>query len=225
LGSVITGGNGVYDTVVPGLYAAGECAASVHGANRLGTNSLLDLVVYGRTTGERAAMYAKENKLVDMKSDAGSIGLGLLSHYANASGKHTFNEIYNKMALTMQNNVGVFRTGEKIEKAIKELREAQGMMKNYRMVDRSSVYNLELMEALEMEDMLLVSRTIAEAALARKESRGSHYRDDYPERDDENGQKHTQAFLEADGSIRLDHRPVRTKPLTVDTFPPKKRVY
>ncbi|MDR2885002.1 MAG: succinate dehydrogenase flavoprotein subunit [Deferribacteraceae bacterium] len=225
LGSVITGGNGVYDTVVPGFYAAGECAASVHGANRLGTNSLLDLVVFGRTVGERAAKYAKENKLVDMKADAGKTGLALLNKFANANGKHTFNEIYTKMATTMQANVGVFRKGENIEKAIKELKEAQEMMNDFRVTDKSSVYNLDLIEALEMEDMLLVSRMIAESALARKESRGSHYRDDYPDRDDKDGQKHTQAFLEADGSVRLDYRPVRTKPLTVETFPPKKRVY
>ncbi|MDR0454054.1 MAG: succinate dehydrogenase flavoprotein subunit [Deferribacteraceae bacterium] len=224
LGNVITGGKGSYETV-PGFYAAGECSASVHGANRLGTNSLLDLIVYGRTTGELAAKYAKENNIVDMDENAGKTGLELLNRLANANGKHTFSEIYNKMAVTMHQNVGVLRNGNNMEKAIKDLKEARDMMKDYRVTDRSSVYNLDLIEALEIENMLLVSRIIADAALSRKESRGSHYRDDYPDRDDANGQNHTQAFLEPDGSTRLDYRSVRTTPLTVPTFPPKARVY
>lgn len=225
LGNVITGGNGVYDTVVPGLYAAGECAASVHGANRLGTNSLLDLVVFGRTTGRIAAKYAQENGYVDLPADAGKKGIELMQRFVNANGKYTYDEIYKKMTKAMQYNVGVFRTGEKIEEAIKELKEAENMMKDYKVVDKSTVYNLDLIEALELNDMVTFSRIMAEAALLREESRGAHYRDDYPERDDVNGQKHTQAFLEADGSIRFDHRPVRTKPLTTETFPPLKRVY
>ncbi|MDR2868891.1 MAG: succinate dehydrogenase flavoprotein subunit [Deferribacteraceae bacterium] len=224
-GHVITGSNGNYDNVVPGFYAAGECADTVHGANRLGTNSLLDLVIYGRTTGDLAAKYAKEHQLVDLPADAGKQGLALLERFTKANGKYTFRDIYEKMINTMQDNVGVFRTGENIKKAVKDLADCKEMLKDYKVVDQSTVYNLDLIEALELNDMVLVASIMAHCALLREESRGSHYRDDFTERDDVNGQKHTQAFLEADGSIRVDHRPVRTKPLTVDTFPPKPRVY
>lgn len=221
----VIGMNGNYETPVPGLFAAGECADTVHGANRLGTNSLLDLVVYGRNTGELAYKYAQANKHTPLADDAGIAGVERLQRFANANGKYTFKDVYEKMIATMQANVGVFRIGENMAKAVKELKECEDMMKDFKVSDKSSVYNLDLLEALELNDMVLISRCIAECAIQREESRGSHYRDDFTERDDVNGQKHTQAFLEENGSIRIDFRPVRTKPLTVDTFPPKKRVY
>lgn len=225
LASVISGANGKYETEVPGLYAAGECAASVHGANRLGTNSLLDLVVFGRTAGERAAQYAKSHPLTAMPENAGMAGKERLNRYANASGKYRFNDVYLKLINTMQLNVGVFRTEELMKKALKEINELEDMMKDFRVDDRSTVYNVDLIEALELDNMVLVAKAAATGALARKESRGGHCREDYPERDDANFLKHTEAYLEADGSIRLDYRPVRTTPLTVPTFPPKKRAY
>jgi succinate dehydrogenase / fumarate reductase flavoprotein subunit len=224
-GDVITGSGGQYDAVVPGLYAAGECAASVHGANRLGTNSLLDLVVFGRTCGERAAQYAKANKLVPLPDNPGAVGQDRLERFSNANGKYRFNDIYTRLINTMQLNVGVFRTEQYMQEALKEINTLQDMMKEYRVDDKSTVYNLDLLEGLELENMLLVAKAATVGALTRKESRGGHSREDYPDRDDAGYLKHTEASLQEDGNIAIDYRPVRLQPLTVPTFPPKARVY
>ncbi|WP_022850573.1 succinate dehydrogenase flavoprotein subunit [Limisalsivibrio acetivorans] len=215
------------EALVPGFFAAGECAsASVHGANRLGTNSLLDLVVFGRTAGEEAAKYAKENNFVELEEDAGKEGKALLEKFANANGTHTFGTVWNELTNIMQKNVGVFRTEELMTEAIEKLDEIEAKMDDFKVVDKSTVYNLDLIEALELNNMILVAKAATKAALERKESRGGHYRDDYPERDDEKYLKHTEVYLEEDGkNPRVTHRPVRMKPLTVETFPPKPRVY
>ena len=215
------------EETVPGFFAAGECAAaSVHGANRLGTNSLLDLVVFGRTAGREAAKWANENPLVPLKENAGEFGINLLQKFANSNGKYTFGPIYNDLIETMQMNVGVFRTEESLTKALEKLEELQNKMDDFKVNDKSSIYNLELIEALELNNMLLVAKAIAKAALERKESRGGHYRDDYPERDDENFLKHTEVYSDAEGrELEIKYRPVRMKPLTVEPFPPKPRVY
>lgn len=210
---------------VPGFFAAGECAAaSVHGANRLGTNSLLDLVVFGRTAGEQAAKWAQNNKLVPLKDDAGDFGIKLFQKFANSNGKYTFGPIYNELIETMQKNVSVFRTEEGLKEALEKLDELEKKMDDFRVNDKSNIYNLELIEALELNNMIMVAKALTKAALERKESRGGHYRDDYPERDDENYLKHTEVFYQ-DGEFEVKYRPVRMKPLTVDPFPPKPRVY
>ena len=224
LGQVVTMKGGK-EVDVPGFFAAGECAAnSVHGANRLGTNSLLDLVVFGRTTGEQAAKYAKESDFVELPENAGSEGLALLNKFANGTGKNTFGPLYTKLTKTMQKNVGVFRTEELMTTARKDLLELESLIEDYTVADKSSVYNLDLVEALELNNMILVARAATEGALARKESRGGHYRDDYPDRDDKNFLKHTD--ITSNGKdIKVDYRAVRLKPLTVESFEPKARVY
>jgi succinate dehydrogenase / fumarate reductase flavoprotein subunit len=224
---VVLGSMDKEETPVPGFFAAGEIAsASVHGANRLGTNSLLDLVVFGRIAGEDAAKWAQNNAIAPLKDKAGEYGLTLFQKFANASGENTFGMIYSDLVNTMQNYVGVFRTEETLKNALSKLEELEKKMDNYRVADKSNIYNLELIEALELNNMILVSKATTIAALNRKESRGAHSRDDYPKRDDKNYLKHTEVFLEPDlKTIRIDYRRVRLKPLTVDPFPPKERVY
>lgn len=227
LGEVIKGYGSDAETVYPGFYAAGECAAnSVHGANRLGTNSLLDLVVYGRTVGELAAKFAKENQAAELPENAGQEGLKLLERFANANGKNTYGPVYSRLTKLMEQKAGVYRTEEHMSAACKELEEIADLLNDFKVVDKSSVYNLDLVEALELNNMILIARCAAKSALMRKESRGGHAREDYPERDDVNYMKHTNVTI-ADGgkTINLEYRPVRTKPLTVEPFPPKPRVY
>ncbi|MGC8768637.1 succinate dehydrogenase flavoprotein subunit [Calditerrivibrio sp.] len=211
---------------IPGFFAAGEIAsASVHGANRLGTNSLLDLVVFGRTAGEQSAKYAKENNFVPLAENAGQEGIALLQKFLNSNGKNTFGPMYKALTECMEQYVGVFRTEETLTTAKGILADLKKQLDDYRVNDKSSVYNLELIEALELNNMVLVAQALTEAALMRKESRGGHAREDYPERDDVNFHKHTEVTLDGDGNIKIDYRPVRMKPLTVETFPLKPRVY
>lgn len=214
------------EDIVPGFFAAGEVAsASVHGANRLGTNSLLDLIVFGRTAGEQSAKYANSTTLVPLAENAGQNGIKILQKFANGTGKNTFGPIYKELTESMEKYVGVFRTDETMTKAKGILAELSKKLDDYKVNDKSSIYNLELIEALELNNMILVAKSITEAAHLRKESRGGHAREDFPERDDANFHKHTEVSLDGDGNIKVDYRPVRMKPLTVETFPPKPRVY
>ncbi len=214
------------EETVPGFFAAGEIAsASVHGANRLGTNSLLDLVVFGRTAGEEAAKWARENPYIGLSDDAGKFGIETLENFANANGKHTFNEIYQDLIESMQKNVTVFRTEEGMNESLKKIEELKEKMKDYKVIDKSTVFNLELIEALELNNMLMIAEAHTRAALQRKESRGGHYRDDYPDRDDDKYLKHTEVFYNEDGTFSVEYRDVRLKPLTVEMFEPKPRVY
>lgn len=214
------------EETVPGFFAAGEVAsASVHGANRLGTNSLLDLIVFGRTAGEQSAKYANSTNFVPLAENAGQNGIKLLQKFANGTGKNTFGPIYKELTESMEKYVGVFRTDETMTTAKGILAELEKKLDDYRVNDKSNIYNLELIEALELNNMILVAKSITEAAHLRKESRGGHAREDFPDRDDANFHKHTEVSLDGDGNIKVDYRPVRMKPLTVETFPPKPRVY
>lgn len=223
---VIKGFGSNPEETVPGFFAAGEIAsASVHGANRLGTNSLLDLVVFGRTAGEEAAKYANSISFVPLAENAGQEGVELLQKFLNSNGENTFGPVYEELRTVMETNVGVFRTEELMTEAKEKLQVLKTKMDNFRVNDKSSIYNLELIEALELNNMILVSQALTECALLRKESRGGHAREDYPERDDANFLKHSEVTLDKDGNIVVGYRPVRMKPLTVEPFPVKPRVY
>ncbi len=215
------------ETPVPGFYAAGECAcASVHGANRLGTNSLLDILVFGKVGGEKAVEFCRKMpEHVPLPEDPGKEGMDEVKRLVDSAGDEKMDAIWEELRDTMEANCGVFRTEETLSKQKEVLEKLCDRFKKVRLDDRGKVFNLDLIETLELGHMLEFSKAIVEGALARTESRGAHYRDDYPERDDKNWLKHTLAYLNDDGSIRLDYKPVRLKPLTVPTFEPKERVY
>ncbi len=220
---------------VPGFFAAGEVAsASVHGANRLGTNSLLDLIVFGRTAGEQAAKYANSVDFYPLADNAGEEGIAIVEKFLNSNGTYKYPDVYEPLLDTMQKNVSVFRTEEGMKEALSVLDDLKDKMDNYKVNDKSTVFNLELIEAIELSNLVFVARALTEAALLRTESRGGHYRDDYPERVDYEDEaktkvkwlKHTEVFYnKEEDRMEVSYRPVRLKPLTVDTFPPKPRVY
>lgn len=214
------------EDVVPGLYAAGEAAcASVHGANRLGTNSLLDIVVFGKVGGQRMREYALKEEFVPLAESAGEQGRTEVQGLLNAAGRERMGAIMLDLQESMDRNCGVFRTEETLTEQRGVVADLKRRFADIGLDDHGRTYNLDLVEALELGHMLDVADALVEGALARHESRGGHYRDDYPKRDDQNWMKHTMAYLEADGRIRLDYKPVRLKPLTVETIPPKERVY
>ncbi len=212
---------------VKGFYAAGEAAcASVHGANRLGSNSLLDIMVFGKVGGQRMAEFAQSMpEHVPLPENPGSRGIQEVKNLLNGTGSERMGPIWEELKETMEFNCGVFRTEETLTTQRDVLKKLCDRFKNVGVADKGLAFNLDLIETLELGHMLDFSKAIVEGALARQESRGAHYRDDYPKRDDEKWHKHTLAYLEEDGSIRLDYKPVRMKPLTVPTFEPKERVY
>ncbi|RLB00898.1 MAG: succinate dehydrogenase flavoprotein subunit [Deltaproteobacteria bacterium] len=226
-GEVVLGDMNSPETPVPGFYAAGECAcASVHGANRLGTNSLLDILVFGKVGGEKAVEFCqKMPEHVPLPENAGKEGMDEVKRLVDSTGDEKMDAIWEELRDTMEANCGVFRTEETLSKQKEILEKLCERFKRVRLDDKGKIFNLDLVETLELGHMLEFSKAIVEGALARTESRGAHYRDDYPNRDDENWLKHTMAYLNEDGTIRLDYKPVRLKPLTVPTFEPKERVY
>jgi succinate dehydrogenase / fumarate reductase flavoprotein subunit len=228
-GEVVTQKDGNPDYIVPGLMAVGEAACvSVHGANRLGSNSLIDLVVFGRAAGLRAAEVVKSGAphpdVNKMSSDKALAHLDKLRH---ASGGTPTAKIRDKMQRTMQNNCAVFRTGEVLEEGRTLIREVWDMMPDIGVSDRSMIWNSDLVETLEMDNLIRQAMVTMESAANRKESRGAHAREDYPDRDDEEWMKHTLAWLGDDGKVTIDYRPVHTYTLSDDVqyFPPKARVY
>ncbi|KUL37477.1 fumarate reductase [Streptomyces sp. NRRL F-4489] len=200
-------------TVVPGLYAAGEVACvSVHGANRLGTNSLLDINVFGRRAGIAAAEYAATADYVELPEDPASLVAEQVERLRNATGGERVTEIRKELQETMDANVMVFRTEQTIKTAVEKIGELKERYKNVAIQDKGKRFNTDLLEAIELGNLLDLAEVMAVSALARKESRGGHYREDYPNRDDVNFMRHTMAYREvgADGaeSIRLDYKPV-----------------
>ncbi|MFF3483767.1 succinate dehydrogenase flavoprotein subunit [Streptomyces sp. NPDC002701] len=200
-------------TVVPGLYAAGEVACvSVHGANRLGTNSLLDINVFGRRAGIAAAEYSATVTHVDLPEDPASLVVAQIERLRSSTGNERVADIRRELQETMDANVMVFRTEQTIKTAVEKIAELRERYLNVSVQDKGKRFNTDLLEAVELGNLLDLAEVMAVSALARKESRGGHYREDYPNRDDVNFMRHTMAYREVgdDGteSIRLDYKPV-----------------
>ncbi|MBS0199364.1 MAG: succinate dehydrogenase flavoprotein subunit [Proteobacteria bacterium] len=228
-GEVVQLRNGDPDAVVPGLFAIGEAACvSVHGANRLGSNSLLDLVVFGRAVAHRAAELIKPNsahgKLAD---DAIDPALSHLDKVRNANGSTPTAVIRDRMQRTMQADAAVFRTGETLAEGVKKIREIHASFADVKVSDKSLVWNSDLMETLELENLLDQALVTIVSAENRQESRGAHAREDFPKRDDANWMKHTLASVDRNGNTSIDYRPVHMHTLTDDVavIPPKERKY
>jgi succinate dehydrogenase / fumarate reductase flavoprotein subunit len=200
-------------TVVPGLYAAGEVACvSVHGANRLGTNSLLDINVFGRRAGIAAAEYSQKASYVELPEDPAQQVIDQVEHLRNSTGTERVAVIRRELQEAMDANVMVFRTEQTIKTAVEKIAELRERYRNVSIQDKGRRFNTDLLEAIELGNLLDLAEVMAVSALARKESRGGHYREDYPNRDDVNFMRHTMAYREVgdDGteSIRLDYKPV-----------------
>jgi succinate dehydrogenase / fumarate reductase flavoprotein subunit len=201
------------DTPVPGLYAAGEVACvSVHGANRLGTNSLLDINVFGRRAGIAAAEYAATAEYVELPENPTRFVEDEVENLRDATGDERVVDIRKALQNTMDKNVMVFRTEQTLKEAVEEIGQLRKRFKNISVHDKGKRFNTDLLEALELGNLLDLAEVTAVSALARKESRGGHYREDFPNRDDVNFMRHTMAYREVgdDGkeSIRLDYKPV-----------------
>ncbi|MFE9439605.1 succinate dehydrogenase flavoprotein subunit [Streptomyces sp. NPDC006602] len=200
-------------TVVPGLYAAGEVACvSVHGANRLGTNSLLDINVFGKRAGIAAAEYSQKADFVELPEDPARLVLDQVERLRDATGTERVSVLRRELQETMDANVMVFRTEQTIKTAVEKIAELRERYLNVSIQDKGKRFNTDLLEAIELGNLLDLAEVMAVSALARKESRGGHYREDYPNRDDVNFMRHTMAYREVgdDGteSIRLDYKPV-----------------
>ena len=212
------------EEVVPGLYAAGECACvSVHGANRLGGNSLLDILVFGRLSGLDILEYLDENprhRLTDSASEEQA--MARFQRFDREGEGVSVAELRTELQKVMEDHAGVFRTEEIMQEGLEKMRGIRERLDEVRLRDRSRTFNTARVEAFELENLVDVGLSIVASALNRKESRGAHSRPDYPDRDDRNWMRHSLYFRDGD---RLDYKPVRTRPLSVDSFPPKERVY
>jgi len=222
-GQVVIPNKDDIDEPVPGLYAVGECACvSVHGANRLGSNSLLDLVVFGRAAGEQMAKDARQASHKPLPADAGSATLARLNRLDNQKQGERVAEVGASLRKTMQIYCGVFRFPDLLKKGVSEIAEVAQRAQSTEIKDHNKVFNTARVEALELDNLVEVALATMGAAEARTESRGAHCREDFAARDDENWLKHSLYFREGN---RLAYKPVRLQPLTVDSFPLKARVY
>jgi succinate dehydrogenase / fumarate reductase flavoprotein subunit len=225
MGQVIAPEGASKEAIVPGLYAAGECACvSVHGANRLGTNSLLDLLVFGKASGEQVIKDIRGQPMPhrNLPKDAGEATRTRLARLDSAKSGERVVDVLNDLRRTMQAHCGVFRFGDDLKKGVQVVQEIAARCQRSFIADKSKVYNTARVEALELENLVETAVSTMISAEARKESRGAQSRDDFPERDDQNWMKHTLWYKEGN---RLDYKPVHLRPLTVQTMEPKLRTY
>jgi len=223
-GQVVAPRNGDPEAVVGGLYAIGECACvSVHGGNRLGTNSLLDIVVFGRAAGNHiVAGRFKDAPHKPLPADAGDATLSRLARLDSSSSGENSQDVANEIRRAMQTHCGVFRTSELLSQGVRRIMEVEGMVRSIHLKDKSKVFNTARVEALEVDNLIETAKATMVSAEARKESRGAHAHRDFPERDDREWIKHTLWYSQGN---RLEYKPVRLKPLTVETFEPKARTF
>ncbi|MFT5446232.1 MAG: succinate dehydrogenase / fumarate reductase flavoprotein subunit [Gammaproteobacteria bacterium] len=226
---VVTLKDGEPDSVIPGLMAIGEGACvSVHGANRLGSNSLLDLVVFGRAAAKRCAEIIKPGATHrTLSSDADDPALSRLDKLRHAKGSQPTAQLRDRMQRVMQSNAAVFRTSETLEEGCTLIGEIFDAFSDVGVSDRSMIWNTDLVETLELDNLLRQAVVTMHSARNREESRGAHAHEDFPNRDDEKWMKHTLAWLSDNGEVRIDYRPVHENTLTdeIDPIPPKARVY
>ena len=223
-GQVVVPKNGSPNEVVNGFYAIGECSCvSVHGANRLGTNSLLDLVVFGRSAGNHIiAQNLKNREHKPLPADAADFALSRLAKLDSSSSGEYAQDVANDIRRNMQSHAGVFRTQALMDEGVQRIMEVAERSANIHLKDKSKVFNTARVEALEVANLVEVAKATMVSAAARKESRGAHAHSDFPNRDDENWMKHTLYYSEGN---RLEYKPVTMKPLTVESVPPKARTF
>jgi succinate dehydrogenase / fumarate reductase flavoprotein subunit len=225
MGQVVAPEGSSKEAIVPGLFAAGECSCvSVHGANRLGTNSLLDLLVFGKSSGEQMIkdIHAQPRPHRNLPKDAGEATRARLARLDAANSGERVADVLNDLRRAMQAHCGVFRFPEDLIEGVKNMRSIAERAERVFIGDKSKVFNTARVEAMELENLVETAMATVVSAEARKESRGAHARSDFPERDDKNWMKHTLWFKEGN---RLDYKPVHLRPLSVETMEPKVRTY
>ena len=223
-GQVVVPANGKHNEVVNGLYAIGECSCvSVHGANRLGTNSLLDLLVFGRAAGNHiVGLNLKNREFKPLPANAGEQTMARIAALDNSSSGEYAQDVANDIRKCMQKYAGVFRNQELMDEGVRQMAKLTERAKHLWVKDKSEIFNTARIEALEVANLVETANATMISAAARKESRGAHSHDDHPHRDDDHWMKHTLWYSEGN---RLDYKPVQLKPLTVDSVPPKERTF